>query len=58
MPDYTVVVTKSKVVQEDIPITAADEATAEANAITYAKTYTFEDKLGSYEYTAEATLVP
>jgi len=57
MPDYTVTVTKNRVIKEDIEVTAANEAAAEAAAITIAMTYVFDDNSG-ITYTADATLVP
>lgn len=57
MPDYTVTVTRSKVVQEDIPVTAANEAAAEAAAVVIAKTYVLEKEVGTVTFTADATAV-
>lgn len=56
MPDYVVTVTRSKVVQEEIPITAANQGDAEDAAIEYARTYVLEKEVGTQTFTAEAEL--
>ena len=55
MPNYLVTVTKVRVVKEDIPVTAADQAAAEAAAIEEWKSYVL-DKNENVTFEAAAVL--
>lgn len=57
MPDYTVVVTKTRTVVTDVPVTAANQADAEAAALAEWTTYVL-DKNEDVSYSAVATVVP
>lgn len=57
MPDYTVTVTKVRVVKEDVPVTAANQAAAEAAALAEWTTYVL-DKNENVTFEAVATVVP
>ena len=55
MPDYTVTVTRSKIILEDYPVTAANEAAAEAVALEVAKTTALEREVGSFDWVSDGT---
>ncbi len=57
MPDYTVTVTKTKVVKQDVPVTAANTGAAAEAAIQIAKSYVLEKEVGTYVYTTVVTTV-
>lgn len=57
MPDYLVTVTKKRVVKEDVPVTAANQAAAEAAALAEWTTYVL-DKNEDVSYEAVGVVVP